>query len=36
VTTEEFTALARRHTARPLGTLFAAWLSEPALPPLPS
>ncbi|GIF47121.1 peptidase M1-like protein [Asanoa ferruginea] len=32
VTTEEFTALAQRHSARPLGELFAAWLYEPALP----
>ncbi len=32
VTTEEFTALAQRHTAQPLDGLFAAWLYEPALP----
>ncbi|MEV4627283.1 M1 family metallopeptidase [Micromonospora sp. NPDC049523] len=33
VTTEAFTALAQRHTSRPLDGLFAAWLYEPALPP---
>jgi aminopeptidase N len=32
VTTEQFTALAQRHTARPLDGLFAAWLHETPLP----
>jgi aminopeptidase N len=35
VTTEEFVALAQRHTSRPLGGLFAVWVYEPALPPQP-
>lgn len=35
VSTEQFTALAQRHTTRPLAGLFAEWLYEPALPPLP-
>jgi len=32
VTTEDFTALAQRHSARPLDGLFAQWLYESALP----
>lgn len=35
VTTEQFTALARRHTAKPLDGLLSAWLHDPRLPPLP-
>jgi aminopeptidase N len=35
VTTEEFTALAGRHAAGPLDTLFTAWLHTPRLPELP-
>ena len=35
-TTAEFTAHAARYTAQPLDALFAAWLYEPALPPLPT
>jgi aminopeptidase N len=34
VTTEEFTALAQRHTERPLDDLFTAWLRAPKLPRL--
>ncbi|MFI6761255.1 M1 family metallopeptidase [Micromonospora sp. NPDC050417] len=36
VTTGEFVALAQRHSSRPLDGLFAAWLYERPLPPLPS
>ncbi len=32
VTTEEFVALAQRHSQRPLDELFRVWLHEPALP----
>jgi aminopeptidase N len=35
VRTEDFTALAQRHTATPLDTLFREWLWQPRLPPLP-
>ncbi|MGW2560237.1 M1 family metallopeptidase [Streptomyces sp. NPDC001514] len=35
VTTEEFIALARRHSARPLDKLFTMWLYETKLPALP-
>ncbi|MFS7876733.1 M1 family metallopeptidase [Streptomyces asiaticus] len=35
VTTEEFTALARRRTAQPLDALLTAWLHAPRLPELP-
>lgn len=35
VTTAGFTAHAARYTAEPLDELLAAWLYEPALPPLP-
>lgn len=35
VTTDEFTALAQRHTSTPLDRFFTAWLHEPKLPPLP-
>ncbi|WP_241788027.1 hypothetical protein [Streptomyces sp. PRh5] len=35
VTTEEFTALARRRAARPLDALFTARLHAPRLPELP-
>jgi aminopeptidase N len=35
VTTEQFEAAAARHATRSLDDLFAAWLHEPALPPLP-
>jgi aminopeptidase N len=36
VTTEEFEALVRRRTARPVDALFAAWLHAEPLPPLPA
>jgi len=36
VTTEQFTALAQRHSSRPLDALFAGWLRETTLPPLPT
>ncbi|RJQ73728.1 M1 family peptidase [Pseudonocardiaceae bacterium YIM PH 21723] len=35
VTTEDFTAMAARHSKHPLDGLFAAWLYSPALPALP-
>jgi len=35
VRTEDLTALAQRHTATPLDTLFREWLWQPRLPPLP-
>lgn len=35
VTTEEFIALARQHSPRPLDKLFTRWLYETKLPPLP-
>jgi aminopeptidase N len=35
VTTEEFTALAQRHTSLPLDRFFTMWLRETKLPPLP-
>ncbi len=35
VTTEEFTALAQRHTSQRLDRFFTTWLREPSLPPLP-
>ncbi|MEO3978544.1 M1 family metallopeptidase [Streptomyces sp. CAU 1734] len=35
VTTEQFIALARGRSPRPLDDLFTRWLYEPALPPLP-
>ncbi|MFF0446464.1 M1 family metallopeptidase [Streptomyces sp. NPDC004609] len=35
VTTEEFIALARRHSSRPLDKLFTMWLYETRLPELP-
>nr|WP_229698705.1 M1 family metallopeptidase [Wenjunlia tyrosinilytica] len=35
VTTAEFTALAQRHTSRPLGDLFRSWLQETRLPEQP-
>ncbi|MCW2872218.1 MAG: Peptidase rane alanine aminopeptidase, partial [Streptomyces oryziradicis] len=35
VTTEDFTALAQRHSPRPLDGLFTAWLYETKLPRLP-
>jgi len=35
VTTEEFTALAQRHSPHPLDTLFTAWLHDTELPALP-
>ncbi|MEU0487244.1 M1 family metallopeptidase [Streptosporangium sp. NPDC006013] len=35
VTTEAFTALATRRTVRPLDKLFAGWLHDRRLPPLP-
>ncbi|MFF2521368.1 M1 family metallopeptidase [Streptomyces liangshanensis] len=35
VTTEDFTALAQRHSAHPLDELFAAWLYSPRVPDLP-
>lgn len=33
--TDEFVALAQRHSAVPLDGLFRAWLDDPRLPPLP-
>jgi aminopeptidase N len=36
VTTEQFTALAARHTAAPLDTLFTSWLYDTRLPTLPN
>ncbi|MDQ1658481.1 MAG: hypothetical protein QOD41_3564 [Cryptosporangiaceae bacterium] len=35
VTTAQFTALAERHSPRPLAPFFTAWLHTPTLPPLP-
>ncbi|MGE7433714.1 M1 family metallopeptidase [Kitasatospora sp. NPDC001175] len=35
VTTADFTAAATRWAGRPLDDFFTAWLTEPALPPLP-
>ncbi|MFB7667893.1 M1 family metallopeptidase [Kitasatospora sp. NPDC056138] len=36
VTTADFTAAATWHAGRPLDAFFTAWLTEPALPPLPA
>jgi aminopeptidase N len=35
VSTEEFTALAQRHTSKPLDRFFSAWLHESRLPAMP-